>query len=141
MISKKSRALYIVLLIVVILTCACLFPPIKNCALRYIAWGLANYEWDKSGFATNPPVTKVQIDNTFHFAQCARQNSFHDLFVSNFFHKHGTNEVLRAGLPLGEYLPQDNHRFYSYRFLGLLPVDVVCDNEDKVLFIFPSFTH
>ena len=123
----------------VLLGCTVLKRPLTYLAWG-ISWGVAGHEWERSGFESHPPTDKAQIDRTFHFAKCIRHDSFSDLFVHHFFHEHGSNGVLRAGRPLGEYIPQADHRYYCYRFLGRMPVDVVCDHEDKVLLIYPSFS-
>jgi hypothetical protein len=97
---------------------------------------LADHQWDK--ISKIPEGNRTDVESHIFFARTVRSLSFKGLYMSCFYK---WNEETKSWNDLNGrvYAPADGDKFYSYKVLGLQPIDVIYDRNDKIKLAFNSF--
>ena len=99
---------------------------------------LASHQWEE--IKAQHPGTKDEVESHIFWARTVRSSAFTELYMSIFFTRdikdqswHDSNQRV--------YAPAEGDKFYAYKVIGFLPIDVIYDRNDNIKMAFNSFDY
>ena len=104
---------------------------------------LANYEWAKIDPSTNNIYTRLDVENRLILAIKTKYSCFSELEAGHYLWWNEEKKEYQ-GSYLGNrfvYKPQLGDQYLTYRILGVMPIDVIYDNKDNLIYCAKSFDY
>lgn len=98
-------------------------------------------QWIINGDDFRKPKTKTEFERQIWCATAYQYQSFTNLDYGMKCHLDAESKFYQSTDTNAVYTPQPGDKYYTYRVLGIMPIDAVFDANDNVILIFPTFDY
>lgn len=107
----------------------------------FVAYVFTLAQWMLNDYDHKMPKTRDDLESHLFLETPHQYGSFTNLQYGMMRYCNEKDGVYRDATRSGDYTPMSGDKYYTYRVLGIMPIDAVFDSNDNTILVFQTFDH
>ena len=107
----------------------------------FVAYVFTLAQWMLNGYDNKKPKTREELERHIILETPKQYGSFTNLQYGMMHYWNEEKGVYQGATRAGDYTPKSGDKYYTYRVLGIMPIDAVFDSNDNTILVFQTFDH